>query len=153
MTKLSFLKADLLRIRLALPVIDIQTVEDANQDLQAWYAGLPDTMLLKILSSPEPGDGIQSCICYIHLLHLDAIMLLSRRALSEFVRTYGYRPRSTTPWSPLVQAMASQTIHGVMAASHSSRILRLIQEAGQARELSWLIMCVYPDSPSTCGRK
>lgn len=147
MTKVSLLKADLLRVRLAPPIIDIQTLESANQDLQSWYTGLSEGMLLGSLTKPDPGAGIQSCVCYTHLLHLDAIMLLSRRALSQFARAHGYRRRKSLPRTPLDQALASQANQGVIAASHSSRILRLLEDAGQARELSWLIMCVDQTPP------
>ncbi|KAH7367493.1 hypothetical protein B0T11DRAFT_54143 [Plectosphaerella cucumerina] len=140
MTKVSLLKADLLRARLALPLIDIATMQSANHDLQSWYSQIPEVMYLHRVAQPNYGEGVQACICYIHLLHLDAIILLARRATSQFVRTHGFGRSNELPWTNLDQALASQAARGVVAASHASRILALLGSLDRVHDIAWLIM-------------
>ncbi|KAH6663587.1 hypothetical protein F5X68DRAFT_251338 [Plectosphaerella plurivora] len=140
MAKVSLLKADLLRVRLALPLIDIPIIQSANHDLQSWYSQIPESMYLHNVAQPNYGEGVQACICYIHLLHLDAIMLLARRAMSQFVRVHGFRNPDELPWTSLDQALVNQAAEGVVAASHASRILALLGGSDQVHDITWLIM-------------
>lgn len=140
MTKVSLLKADLLRARLVLPLIDIPIIQSANHDLQSWYSRIPESMYLQNVAQPNYGEGVQACICYIHLLHLDAIILLARRAMSQFVRVHGFRTPDELPWTSLDQALVNQAAEGVVAASHASRILALLGGSDQVHDVAWLIM-------------
>lgn len=140
MAKISFLKADLLRSRLALPLINIGIIQAANHDLQSWYSQIPEIMYLHKMVRSTHDQSAQACICYTHLLHLDAIVLLARRCMSQFVRSHGFRKPQVVTWSDLDQALVNQAAQGVVAASHASRILALLQKADQVRGIAWLVM-------------
>jgi hypothetical protein len=80
MTKVSLLKANILRMHLSSPELSVQAIGGAEQELHDWYRQLPAEMqLIDLMEGQRLPDMARWSIFHIHLLHLGAIMLLFRR--------------------------------------------------------------------------
>jgi hypothetical protein len=140
MTKISLLKADILRMHLAFKDLTGQAMESITKSLGDWYDSLPKAMLLVNLGQGDLPDSVRRSIYYVHLLYLGAIMLLYRRVASQFVRTFGVDYQRDTLWKPYEQLMLNHAAQGVIAAKTSSRVLGLLLGQTGCFKRCWVVM-------------
>ena len=147
MTKISLLKARVLRSHLALKVFSPDALDSALQALQAWHETLPPQLLLVNIARMDFCEQDRRTIFYVHLLYLGAIILVYRRAISQVVqdsRLGGdtYPSPTTTDLSrrPLIRTLLSQADKGMFAAKYTSRILGLLLANRGIVQRCWLVM-------------
>ena len=142
MTKISVLKAGILRMHLAFKELSVLTIESIMKDLQAWYDQLPPSMNLVNFQREDFPVEARRSIYHAHLLHLGAIILLHRRIASQLIRSYGLEPERSILWLPQRKALISNTAQGVLAAKNSARTMGLLLEENGIFKRCWLIMLV-----------
>ncbi|KAK3393413.1 hypothetical protein B0H63DRAFT_554786 [Podospora didyma] len=140
MTKISLLKADILRVQLAFKELTGPALESIMKELRDWHDRLPSQMQLTNVGRSDIPDGILLSIFHAHLLYLGAIMLLYRRIASQFVRCFGFEQGKTDSWKAHETTLVNQTTEGVMAAKHSSRILGLMLEKKGIFKRCWVVI-------------
>lgn len=139
MTKISMLKADILRMHLAFKDLTAHVLESVVNDLQNWYNHLPEGMKLATLGQDLP-DSVRRSIYYVHLLHLGAIMLLYRRVACQYIRSFGMDPQHDMFWKPFERQMLDHAEQGVLAAKTSSRVLGLLLGQTGCFKRCWVVM-------------
>ncbi|KAK0619661.1 hypothetical protein B0T14DRAFT_566490 [Immersiella caudata] len=147
MTKISLLKAGVLRSHLALKVFSSDALDSAFQALQTWHETLPPQLLLANLARTDMSEQDRRTLFYVHLLYLGAIILVYRRAISQVVqdsRVGGdtYLSPTTTDISQksLVRTLLSQADKGMFAARYTARILGLLLANRSIVQRCWLII-------------
>lgn len=147
MTKICLLKADILRMHLALKDLTIMAIESIMKDLQEWYGRLPSEMHIANLGRGDLATDVRRSIYHVHLLYLGAIILLYRRVASQFVRSYATDKERDDLWKPLERLLISNTEEGILAAKHSARILGMLLAEDGVFKRCWLVMYVHIFSP------
>jgi hypothetical protein len=137
MTRISMLKADILRMHLAFKDLTDLALESIMADLQEWYHRLPPSMSLATLGESTLPDAVRRSIYYVHLLYLGAIMLLYRRVASQFNRT---KVADDKRGKRFEQLMLNHAEEGVLAAKTSSRVLNLLLGQVGCFKRCWVIM-------------
>ena len=147
MTKISLLKAEMLRMHMAFKELTVLSLESILNDLQRWYEHLPREMLLdRLLSENRITDTeVRRSLYHVHLLYLGAIVLLYRRLASQIVRSCGFGDgHNIAPFS--FTRMAHNTAEqGVLAASQSARIVKIFLDESGIYRRCWLIMYFYSE--------
>jgi len=143
LTKIAFMKAEILRTHLVFKDLNILTVESIMEDLQKWYGQLPAEMHIANLGREELPTNVRRSICHVHLLYLGAIMLLFRRVLCQALRTYGF-DNDRNILCKLLQRLGVVMEDGLVAAKHSARILGLLLAEDGIFKRCWLVMFVVP---------
>jgi hypothetical protein len=141
LTKIAFLKAEILRTHLVFKDLDILTIESIMADLQKWYGQLPAEMHISNLGLEELPTNVRRSVCHVHLLYLGAIMLLFRRVLCQTLRTHGLDKDCNILCKPL-QSLGVVMEDGLVAAKHFARILGLLLAEDGIFKRCWLVMFV-----------
>jgi len=152
MTKISVLKAGILRIYLASHDLSVLAIEPIMRDLQRWYDQLPTAMHLGSLQREDLPVESRLSIYHAHLLYLGAIMLLHRRVASQLIRSFGFGPNRSLPRQLHEKSLISNTGQGVLAAKNSARTLGLLLDENGIFKRCWLVMSasrplVLPSAP------
>jgi hypothetical protein len=144
MTKISLLKADILRMHLAFKELTDRAATSIMKDLDDWHSQLPPQMLLANIARDDLPFGYQLSIFHAHLLYLGAVILLYRRIASQFVQSFGLLVGSNVQraalWDPSENTFLNQMARSVMAAKHSARILGLLMDKHGIFKRCWLVM-------------
>jgi len=151
MTKISMLKAGILRMHLAFKELSVLAIDSITKDLQGWYDQLPASMHLGNLQREDLPVGARRSIYHAHLLYLGAMMLLHRRIASQLIRSYGGGPDRSLLWQPHEKSLISNTNEGVLAAKNSARTLGLLLDENGIFKRCWLVMFVH--RPPSFGRR
>lgn len=143
MTKVSLLKANVLRMHLSSPELSIQAIRGAEQELHDWYRQLPAEMqLIDLMEGNRLSGTARWSIFHIHLLHLGAIMLLFQRIASQYARpqqeSRGHEDDTT--WTPPQEMLCRYVCQALTAARQSARILSLLMAEMAVFKRCWLII-------------
>ena len=147
MTKISMLKASILRVHLAFKELTVPTIESIMKDLQHWYDRLPPSMNLGTLQREDIPVEARRSIYHAHLLYLGAILLLHRRIAAQVIRSSGFDSDRILLWQPLEKALVNNTDQGVLAAKNSARTLGLLLDENGIFKRCWLVMSARPVAP------
>jgi hypothetical protein len=79
MTKISLLKAGILRNHLAVQELTTLGMDGIIRELQEWHEQLPEQMKLRSLYRTDWPDLVRWSIYHLHLLYHGAFMLVYRR--------------------------------------------------------------------------
>ena len=142
MTKISLLKASILRMHLAFKHVNTNTVDAVMAELQDWHGKLAARMHLSNLGRQDLSAQIKCSIYHVHLLYLGAMMLLYRRIASQLTQPV---PLSKSGKPDIVQDNDGEKLlayahQGIVAAKHSSRILGLMLNERGIYKRCWLVM-------------
>jgi len=142
MTKISLLKARLLRSHLASKVLTSDALDSALQALQDWHESLPRALLLTNLARVDLGEQDRRTLFYTHLLYFGAIILIYRRIISQAVQNSRVgRANSKNSARDFPDGdLLSHSDKGILAAKYSSRILGLLLAECGIMKRCWLIM-------------
>ncbi|KAB5531158.1 hypothetical protein GE09DRAFT_1145996 [Coniochaeta sp. 2T2.1] len=140
MTKISMLKANILRMHLAFKDLTELAVQAIMTDLQEWYHKLPKEMALATLGQSDLPDSVRRSIYYVHLLYLGAIMLLYRRVASQYNRSVAEGNDADGQQKFFEQLMLNHAEQGVLAAKTSSRILGLLLNQVGCFKRCWVVI-------------
>src|SRR5690349_7109532 len=86
MTKISLLKAGILRNHLAVQELTTLGMDGIIRELQEWHEQLPEQMKLRSLYGTNWPDLVRWSIYQLHLLYHGAFMLVYRRIAAHCVR-------------------------------------------------------------------
>jgi len=136
MTKISLLKAGILKTHLAKKELTSSSMKGIMKELQEWHERLPDQMQLNKLGDFNLAPGIRWSIYHIHLLNLGAYMLVYRRIAAQYVREFR-DGNAITHKDPTAVSFIDQ---GVTAARDSARILGLLHHDKGIFRRCWLVM-------------
>ena len=140
MTKICLLKAEILRMHLAFKDLTELAMQSILKNLRMWYKQLPDVMRMDAIGRESLALETRRSILHLHLLYLGAIMLLYRRVVSQFLRSrYTGRKRDILPM-PIEGLLLDHSIEAVLAASTSSKILKLLLEDNSIFKRCWIVM-------------
>jgi len=136
MTKISLLKAGILKTHLAKKELTSSSMKGIMKELQEWHERLPDQMQLNKLGDFNLAPGIRWSIYHIHLLNLGAYMLVYRRIAAQYVREFR-DGNAITHKDPTAVSFIDQ---GVTAARDSARILGLLHHDKGIFRRCWLVI-------------
>ena len=142
MTKISILKAVILRMHLAFKDLTKLAVQAIMTDLKDWYDKLPQEMALATLAQSDLPHSVRRSIYYVHLLYLGAIMLLYRRVASQYNRSVAEGSDADGQQKFFEQLMLDHAEQGVLAAKTSARILGLLLRQVGCFKRCWVVMYV-----------
>lgn len=142
MTKISLVKAQVLRNHLALKVLTNDALESALQVLQTWHETLPRQLLLANLGQADLVPQDRRTLFYVHLMYLGAIILVYRRIISQAVQdSRVIDPNNNSGAQRSVQStLLSYAGHGMFAAKYTARILGLLLAEHGIIQRCWLVM-------------
>ncbi|KAK5656726.1 hypothetical protein OQA88_4274 [Cercophora sp. LCS_1] len=139
MTRISLLKAEILRTHLSLKELTAPALNSALEALEKWHKGLPRAMRLEHLHEKDLEDIVRRSLFHVHLLYLGAHILLYRRIASQLIQKQ--RPGSTEvvrdEWE---KTLLSHAEKGITAAKHSARILGLLLAEQGIFKRCWLVI-------------
>lgn len=140
MAKICLLNANMFRTQLTLKYLAVPAIESILSDLQEWHRTLPDAMRLSRASSE--GFRVESkwSIFHVHLLYLNAIMLLYRRIASELARYQVPEARGRDLPYALEGIVAKVAGEAALAARTSTRLLKLLYDGDGISKRCWLVM-------------
>lgn len=141
MTRISLLKAEILRTHLALKELTAPALNSALKALDAWHESLPVEIRLQNLHSTDMDDITRRSLYHVHLLYLGAHILLYRRIASQLIQkkpSGGSKP-VRDEWE---QTLLLHAEKGITAAKHSARILGLLLAEQGIFQRCWLVMSV-----------
>lgn len=144
MTKISLLKARVLRAHLALKVLDKDSLDSALQALQVWHDGLPPQLLLTTLARTDLAAQDRRTLFYVHFFYLGAIILVYRRIISEAAQApwmneqegQEHVTRRKNPGKDLLGYADS----GIFAAKYTARLLGLLLAERGIVKRCWLVI-------------
>jgi hypothetical protein len=138
MTKLSLLKAGILRNRLAVQELTTLGMDGIIRELQDWHGQLPECMQLRSLYSNNWPDLVRWSIYYLHLLYHGAFMLVYRRIAAHCVRLRLTGDGLTSACQePTIISLVEQ---GLMSANSTARIVSLLHDDGGIFRRCWIVM-------------
>ncbi len=139
MTKVSLLKANILRMHLSSPELSVQAIRGVELELHDWYRQLPAEMqLIDLMEGQRLPDMARWSIFHIHLLHLGAIMLPFQRIASQHARAQ--QESGNTTWTPPQEMLCRHAYQAITAARQSARILSLLMAEMAVFKRCWLVM-------------
>lgn len=139
LTKISILKADILRLSLLFKDLSFLTIETILADLREWHAQLPGMMHLHNLPHEDLPWNLRLTIYHVHLLYQGAFMLLYRRIASQMVKNRGVPGDRTLPSRPSKELVGCAE-EGVLSAKSSARILGMLMAENGVFKKCWLVM-------------
>lgn len=139
MTRISLIKAEILRVHLTRKELSVAAVDAIMQVLQDWHTELPSQMHLSNLGRQDLSDSVRRSIFYAHLLYLGAIILLYRRIASQ-VADVTVRGVAVVAPTPQQECLLKHAEKGITAAKHSSRILGLLLSERGIFKRCWLVI-------------
>ncbi|GAB1314630.1 hypothetical protein MFIFM68171_04840 [Madurella fahalii] len=137
-TKISLLKADILRTHLAVEELSTRSMESIRKVLYDWHGQLPPQVQLQSLQNPNLPPLVRWSIYHTHLLYQGAFMLVYRRIVARCFRAYENGDGlSYLVDNPIALSLVEQ---GVRSAKDSARILGLLlAEKGVIRKC-WIVI-------------
>ncbi|KAK5995253.1 hypothetical protein PT974_03652 [Cladobotryum mycophilum] len=135
--KICLLKANILRLHLAVNEITAPALQSVIQDLQTWYAELPEQMRLEGTGRDDLTVETKRSIHHVHLHYLGAMMLLYSRIASQYMQPGKDWSLMPTLLRALLEQLAGEA---VIAASTSSRILQLLYDEDSIFKRCWLVI-------------
>jgi hypothetical protein len=145
MTKISLLKARVLRAHLALKVLDKTSLDSALQALQVWHDQLPPQLLLTTLARTDLAAQDRRTLFYVHFFYLGAIILVYRRIISQAaqaprVNEQEGRERVPPRRDNLGKDLLGYADRGIFAAKYTARLLGLLLAESGIVKRCWLVM-------------
>lgn len=142
MTRISLIKANILRTHISLNELTVEALDSALQKLQDWHRDLAPEMRLSNLSQLDLPDIVRRSLFHVHLLYLGAHILIYRRIASQLVRPSDFEVAETLEpnWDKRQIALLEHAEKGVTAAKHSARILGLLLAENGIFKRCWLVM-------------
>ncbi|KAG8415917.1 hypothetical protein J3459_013976 [Metarhizium acridum] len=140
MARICLLKAEILRMHLVFKDLTIPAVETIRGDLQSWYEELPESMRLGAPAHENLPVGTKRSILHLHMLYLGAIMLLYRRVATQFLQSFAVGGLNGSLHLHPREAFVQQSAEAVLAASTSSRIVKLLLDDGGVFKHCWLVI-------------
>ncbi|KAK4187014.1 hypothetical protein QBC35DRAFT_385935 [Podospora australis] len=137
MTKISLLKAGILRTRLVKELTS-SGIDGIVKELREWHGRLPPEMQLATLGDFDIPAGVRWSIYHVHLLYLGAIMLVYRRVAAQCARAYSVGDRLLLDDNN--SALSSLVELGANAARDSARILGLLYADKGIFKRCWLVI-------------
>ncbi|KXX73636.1 Nitrogen assimilation transcription factor nit-4 [Madurella mycetomatis] len=137
-TKISLLKADILRTHLAVEELSTPSMNSIREVLYNWHEQLPPQVQLQYLQNPGLPPLVRWSIYHTHLLYQGAFMLVYRRIVARCFRAYRNGDgMSYIADNPVALGLVEQ---GVRSAKDSARILGLLlSEEGVIRRC-WIVI-------------
>ncbi|KAJ9150367.1 Nitrate assimilation regulatory protein nirA [Pleurostoma richardsiae] len=140
MAKIAMLKVNILRMQLSFRDLSVLSTETITKDLQDWYGQLPHEMRLSNLGCEDLPVDLRRSIYFVNLLYLGAIMLLYRRIVYQFVRSFNLdKDRDILP-RDFDKRLGGPAEQSVLAAKHSTRILALLMSENGVFRRCWLVI-------------
>lgn len=140
MTKISLLKADILRMHLGFKEISVGAVGSAMHDLQQWYEELPSLIRLETAGQEHVPVETQRSIMHVHLLYLGTVMLLYRQIASGQLLETLREHWNVESHIPSTKQLVDASHQAVLAATTSARILKLLFEDDAIFPRCWLVV-------------
>lgn len=140
MTKLTLLKAGILRNHLAVEELTTLGLDGVIRELQDWHGQLPDTMQLSSLFRYDWPPLVRWSIYYLHLLYHGAFMLVYRRIAAHCVRLQ----RTGVGLAAASQdaTMLNLVERGITSARDTARIVSLLLGDQGVFRRCWIVMYV-----------
>jgi hypothetical protein len=138
MTKISLLKAGILRNHLAVQELTALTMDGITKELQGWHEQLPEQMKLLSLTREDWPPLARWSLYHLHLLYNGAFMLVYRRIAAHCIRLQ----RTGKDVAAAMDEPALQTLveHGITSARNTAQIVTmLLFEQGVFRRC-WIVM-------------
>ncbi|KAK4202054.1 hypothetical protein QBC40DRAFT_47121 [Triangularia verruculosa] len=136
MTKISLLKAGILKNRLAFQEITTGGMDGIVKELEEWHSRLPDDMRLGNLLVFRA--HVRWSIYHVHLLYLGAFMLVYRRLAAQCITLY--KPGNRNLLEIRNRTVIKLVKQGVDSARDSARILRLLHDDRGIFKRCWLVI-------------
>lgn len=138
MTKISLLKAGILKNRLAYKDITTGGMDGIIKQLEDWHGKLPSDMQLTNLGNFNVSPHARWSIYHIHLLYLGAFILVYRRLAAQTIRSIkaGDESLLDTNNSTVIKLVKL----GVEAGRDSARILGLLYADRGIFKRCWLVI-------------
>jgi hypothetical protein len=142
MTKITLIKANILRMNLTLKKFKSSSIPSIIRDLEDWYSKLPEQMGVTNILNEELEVSLRRTICHVHLLYLGTVMLLYRRVTSHVVKSCSVEQNRL---NPVLLGSQTDTVRlvvekGLQAAQLSARILSLLFSDNGVFRRCWLVM-------------
>ncbi|KAK4171206.1 hypothetical protein QBC36DRAFT_199828 [Triangularia setosa] len=138
MTKISLLKAGILKNRLAYKEITTGGMDGIIKELEEWHGRLPPEMQLPTLGNFDISPHVRWSIYHVHLLYLGAFMLVYRRLAAQSIRSYKAGEEGLLDTCNLT--VVKLVKQGVEAARDSARILGLLYTDRGIFKRCWLVI-------------
>ncbi|KAK0739462.1 hypothetical protein B0T21DRAFT_382490 [Apiosordaria backusii] len=138
MTKISLLKAGILKNRLAFKEITAGGMDGIIKELEEWHLRLPPQMQLLNLGKFNTPAGVRWSIYHVHLLYLGAFMLVYRRLAAQCIRFYKSGDEGLLDTRNLT--VIKLVKQGVEAGRDSARILGLLFNDRGIFKRCWLVI-------------
>jgi len=143
MTKISLLKAEILRMQLEFQDLPKLTVV-ANEYLEKWHEKLPVEVQLANLANLALDDTVRRSIYHVHLLYLGAMQLLYRWIAARLIQTTTVNGKEVIVASDSVpdedRPLLKHVSQGLIAPKHSARLLALLHGERGIFQRCWLVI-------------
>ena len=138
MTKISLLKAGILRNHLAVPELTTLGMDGIIRELQDWHGQLPEPMKLRSLCRDDWPPLVRWSLYHLHLLYNGAFMLVYRRIAAHCVRLQrtGQDPAGASPNLTLLSLVEQ----GLTSARDTARIVSLLLNEQGVFKRCWIVM-------------
>jgi hypothetical protein len=140
MSKVTVIKAEIMRGLSDGHGADPDTVQRLREQLHGFYRELPNWMLLDHLLEEQGMQDVplRRAIFYVHLFHLSALMLFSRRLIATMTMSRG--PREEAGSGKVPDPIRFGILDGVLAAKTAARVLDLMKDEDTVIRICWLCM-------------
>ncbi|KAJ4288290.1 hypothetical protein N0V88_007482 [Collariella sp. IMI 366227] len=138
MTKISLLKAGILRNHLTVQELTALGMDGIIKELQDWHNQLPEPMKLRSLYRDDWGPLVRWSIYHLHLLYSGAFMLVYRRIAAHCVRLI--RTRGGTAFTNPEPALLDLVEQGLTSARDTARIVSLLLGEQGVFKRCWIVM-------------
>lgn len=118
----------------------LPAVQTLYSEIASWHDALPENAKANELSQ-TPWNDSMVCLGYIHLGHLGALTLITRKTLSIYRPDIGGQKRPLRPEERT--QLATILNDGIVAAKQSSRILYLFLGEQASIRHCWSVMYVH----------
>jgi hypothetical protein len=133
------LKARVLRTHLVFQNLTLLTIQSIKSDLSDWYKELPEPMTLDALGDGTIDAATRRSLYHLHLLYLGAFVLIHRRICAQVLQSYWYGQDRNFALQPF-EKLAHHAEEGILAASHSTKVLDMLLTEGLIFQRCWLVM-------------
>ncbi len=136
-TKISLLKAGILRNHLVVQELTTLSMDGISRELQDWHGQLPEPMKLRSLCRDDWPPLVRWSLYHVHLLYHGAFMLVYRRIATHCTRLHRTGTDVASTQEPTLLNLVEQ---GITSALDTARIVTLLlQEQGVFRRC-WIVM-------------
>lgn len=132
LAKIANIKARMIRRIYSSPDLTLEIIEELRAELSDWYNKSPKALQLFGASDLEESVGSRAFICFVHVFHLSAIMILFRHMMMQFTKA----PLDRS----LIWRVEEPIADSLLAAKQTARILHLVLGTGYLFQKCWLCM-------------